>query len=80
MFNSIIFPFDSFTSGNSHEYSVAAVGVKFKDATFDSRAAAKSYLGHYLNKKGIIVKEKWRDGHYVTYVCDNGVKFFISRI
>lgn len=77
MFSSIT---DSFTSENSHLYSVAAIGVKFRSATFDSRVAAKAYLGNYLNKKGIAVKEKWRDGHYVTYVCDNGVKFFISRI
>lgn len=80
MFDSSMNPFSSFTSDSSHKYTVAAVGCKFKDATFTSRDAAKAYLGRYLNKKCIQVKEKWRDGHYVTYVCDNGIKFFISRI
>ena len=80
MFNTIMYPFGSFTSGNSHTYSVSAVGVKFRNANFNSREAAKDYLGHYLNRKRINVKEKWRDGHYVTYVCDNNVKFFINRI
>lgn len=80
MFNSFIFPFESLTSDNSHRYSVSAVGIRFKDKTFNSRNAAKAYLGNYLDKKRISVKEKWRDGHYVTYVCDGDVKFFINRI
>lgn len=77
-FPSILFPGLTGMSGG-HLYSVTAYGVKFRNATFGSRNEAKIYLGEYLDRKDIQVKEKWRDGHCTTYVCDNGIKFFISR-
>ena len=51
-----------------------------KDRQFSSRQAAKNYMYDYIDRKGFQVREKWHDGHYVTYVCDNGVKFFINRV
>ena len=65
---------------NGHLYSVAAIGCNMKSETFNSRQAAKEYMYKYLDRKGIQVKEKWHDGHYVTYVCSDNIKVFINRI
>lgn len=74
--------FDYFTlqPSNGHLYSVDSVGCNIKSRTFSSRQLAKNYMYDYIDRKGIRIREKWHDGHYVTYVCDNGIKFFISRI
>lgn len=64
---------------NGHLYTVAAVGCKLKSGTFSSRKLARDYMYKYLDRNGIQVKEKWHDGHFVTYVCENGIKVFINR-
>ena len=78
MFN--YFTFETLQSLNGHRYSVAGINCNIKDCQFSSRQAAKNYMYEYIDRKGIRVREKWHDGHCVTYVCDNGIKFFINRI
>lgn len=75
-----MFDFRTLEYTPSHLYSVAALGCKMKSATFNSRQSAKEYMYKYLDRKGIQVKEKWHDGHYVTYVCSDNIKVFINRI
>ena len=74
------FIFPTLGSSCDHRYTVASIGCNMKDRQFSSRQEAKNYMYDYIDRKGFQVREKWHDGHYVTYVCDNGVKFFINRV
>lgn len=74
-----MFDFRLLGYSSGHTYSVAAIGCKLKEKDFTSRDLAKKYMYNYLDRHGIQVKEKWHDGHYVTYVCNDGIKVFINR-
>lgn len=63
-----------------HRYTLAATGVKFKAVETTSRDAAKQIMYSFIDKHGIRVRNKWKDGHFVTYCCDNGIKFYINRM
>lgn len=66
--------------GAKHRYSIAATGVKFKDREFGSRRSAEACMYDYLRKNGLQVKEIYDDKHYKTYLCGNGIRFYINRV
>lgn len=65
---------------SKHRYSLAATGIKIGDYEFSSRAAAEHKMHDIMNKKGLRVEEVWDDHHFKTYLCNNGVRFYINRI
>ena len=63
-----------------HLYTVASIGLnKNVDKAFSSREVAKDYMYNYCNKHSIVIRKIYDDKHYKTYICDNGVRFFINR-
>lgn len=74
-----MFDFNLMLPSSGHLYTVAAVGCDLKSKAFNTRQLAKSYMYNYIDHKGLQVKDKWHDGHYVTYVFGNNVKIFINR-
>ena len=65
---------------SNYRYSLAATGIYFKDKEVNSTRAAEKQMHKFLKKNGLHVIEIWDDHHYKTYICDHGVKFYISRI
>lgn len=64
----------------THGYSFAASGLGKKvDRSFSSRNAANEYMYKLCKKYGLSIIETWDDHHDKTYVCTNGVKFYIQR-
>lgn len=63
-----------------HIYTLAATGLKIKDRIYTSRALATEQMYQILSKKNLHVLEIYDDKHYKTYVCNNGVKFYINRV
>ena len=63
-----------------HKYSLASIGLKKNvSKIFGSRQAANSYMYNICAKYHLHIKDIWDDKHDKTYVCENGVKFFIQR-
>ena len=65
---------------NKHRYSLAATGIKFKDREFLSRQVAEQELYRVLDKNHLYIKKIYDDKHYKTYICSNGVRFYINRV
>lgn len=66
---------------NGHVYSFASVGFKKNyDKVFCSRQAANEYMYKICEKKGLRIKKVWDDKHDKTYICDNGITFYIQRV
>ena len=65
---------------SKHYYTLACTGMKMHCKEFSSRESAKEYLYNLCEKKGLIIQEKWKDNHDVTYICNNGVRFYIQRV
>lgn len=63
-----------------HLYSFAATGIKVTPKVFSSRQDANHYMHKICYKKGLCIKEVWKDNHDITHVCNKGVKFYIHRI
>lgn len=64
----------------SHYYTFSCTGLKrVKNKTFASREEAKQYMYEICGKNGLQVKDIWEDHHEVTYLCTDGVRFFIHR-
>jgi len=63
-----------------HYYTLACSGMKMHCKEFSSREQAKEYMYKLIDKHGLTLKDKWKDNHDVTYVCDNNVKFYIQRV
>ena len=70
-----MFPYEQ-----KHAYTLAATGIKFKGGEFSSRESAKREMYAFIDKKGLQVINKYDDHHFKTYICTNGVKFYINRI
>lgn len=68
------------TGKAGHLYTAASIGTKFRGGTFTSRLAAEKSMRDFIGRNGIRIRETWKDGHYVTYVCDGGIRFFIGRM
>jgi len=72
--------FDYYLPDTKHWYSLAATGIKFKDKEFSSRQVAEDTMYKFMVKNGLYVQKIWDDKHYKTYICNNGVRFYINRI
>lgn len=46
---------------------------------FSSRQAANEYMYDLCSKFGLHIVKIWDDNHDKTYICDNGVTFYIQR-
>lgn len=69
-----------FENINSHNYSVAVIGLTKKhNKIFATRDAANKYMYKLCNKYGLKIEEVWNDNHDKTYLCNKGVTFYIQR-
>jgi len=72
--------FDYYFGNAKHWYSLAATGVKFRDKQFTSRQVAEEAMYKFINKNGLKVEKIYDDKHFKTYICENGIRFYINRI
>jgi len=64
-----------------HFYTLGATGIKLHgQSTFSSRQEANKRMYEIIGKKKLVIKEVYDDKHFKTYVCNNGVKFYINRV
>lgn len=68
-----------FLNENEHTYSLSATGMKFHDKLYSSRDAAKKDMYKCMARKGLTLMQVYDDKHYKTYICSNGVRFYINR-
>ena len=64
---------------NSHSYSLAATGLKVKSKIFSTREEANQMMYKIMAKHHLTLQKVFDDHHDKTYVCDNGVRFYIQR-
>ena len=64
----------------SNTYVLNATGIKMREKRFGSREAANQAMYKYMAKYHITLKEIYDDKHNKTYVCDNGIRFYIQRL
>ena len=69
-----------FNAYSKHRYSLAATGLKTRDYEFSTRQAAEKTMYDIMKKNGLHIEEVWDDHHFKTYLCNNGVRFYINRI
>lgn len=74
--------FESLFTSNygEHRYSLASTGLKIKSEEFSSRYAAEHAMHLLMKKYGLHIENMYDDNHYKTYLCNNGVRFYINRI
>lgn len=74
--------FDYILMGNygSHRYSLAATGLKVKSSEYSSRDAAEHVMHLLMKKYNLHIENIYDDKHYKTYLCNDGVRFYINRI
>lgn len=65
---------------NKHSYSFAVTGLKEKSKVFSTRDLANEYMYRMCRKYGLNIVKKYEDNHDITYICDNGVRFYIQRV
>ena len=63
-----------------HQYTLAATGLKMNSYTFDSREKARRVMYEIMDKNNLHVVNKYDDHHFKTYICNNGVRFYINRV
>lgn len=63
-----------------HNYSFACSGMKVASKEFSTRDSATKYMYKICSKYNLVVRKVYRDNHDITYVCDNGIKFYIQRV
>lgn len=64
---------------NSHSYSLAVTGLKMKSKVFSTREEANQMMYKIMAKYHLTLQKVFDDNHDKTYVCDNGVRFYIQR-
>ena len=64
---------------NSHSYSLAATGLKVKSKIFATREEANQMMYKIMAQHHLTIQKVFDDNHDKTYVCDNGVRFYIQR-
>lgn len=70
----------NFFQQNSHRYSLAATGIKFKSNIFGSRAEAMSVMYDFIGKNHLKIEKIYDDKHDKTYCCNNDIRFYIIRV
>jgi hypothetical protein len=63
-----------------HSYSFVATGLKTNERVFASRQAANDHMYELCDKLGLHICDVYDDKHDKTYICDNGVRFYIQRM
>jgi len=63
-----------------HQYTFASNDDSIKFRVFWSRQDATKHMYKICHKKGLNIDHILDDKHYKTYVCDNGVRFYINRV
>ena len=64
-----------------HRYTLASTGLERNiDKIYCSRNEATSKMYSLCNKYGLRVVEVYDDKHEKTYICNNGVRFYIHRM
>ena len=63
-----------------HTYTLAATGIKIRDRVYPSRQLANEEMYHLIKKKGLHIIEVYDDKHYKTFICNNGVRFYVNRV
>lgn len=63
-----------------HRYTLAATGIKFRGGEYFSRQIAEHDMHRFMGKHGLSIQEVYDDKHYKTYVCQDGIKFYINRM
>lgn len=74
-----MFGYDFYTPAHSYSLATSGLGKKNVSRNFSSRSAANEYMYKLCAKHGLTIIETWDDNHDKTYVCSNGVKFYIQR-
>lgn len=69
-----------FNSMSGHYYTFAATGIRVREKTFVRRDLANAYMYKIMNKYGLTLETVWDDNHDKTYICNNGVRFYIHRV
>ena len=72
--------FNALGEVNTHRYSLAATGIKFPSYELYSREAANQIMYNYVDKHNLHIVQVYDDKHDKTYICDNGIRFYINRI
>lgn len=60
-------------------YHCSAYGVKYRQKSYNTEEKAKYKVYKAINKKGLTLKEIYKDEKTTTFVCGNGVRFFIQK-
>lgn len=64
---------------NGHVYSLAATGIKMREQTFEARHLAEKQMYKMIGKMGLRIVKVYDDKHDKTYICNNNVRFYITR-
>jgi hypothetical protein len=68
-------------SNASHQYELVSTGLKHDcDKIFFSRENANQHMYKLCGKNGTRITKIYDDKHVKTYICENGVRFFVSRV
>ena len=62
-----------------HIYTFAATGIKMRVREFMNRESAKNAMYKFMARHNLSLQEVYDDNHDKTYVCTNGVRFYIQR-
>lgn len=65
---------------SNHLYTLAATGIKLRAREFNHRRDAENAMYKVIGKKNLRIIERYDDKHFKTYVCENGIKFYINRV
>lgn len=63
-----------------HRYTLASTGLKIREQEFSSRPAAEKVMYSLMKKYRLHIENVYDDNHYKTYLCNNGIRFYINRI
>lgn len=64
-----------------HRYNLVANGFRKKvDYEFQSRQQANRYMYKLMEKNNLVVVKQYNDKHIRTYICNDGVTFYVSRL
>ena len=72
--------FESLFEISTHRYTLASTGIKTRSQEFCSRVAAERVMHETMQQYGLHIIDMYDDHHFKTYICNNGVRFYINRI
>lgn len=73
---------DSMFLNCGHTYTFAVIGLpksRKYERDFASRDAANDHMYKLMNKFNLRLEKMYDDKHCKTYVCTNGVRFYVNR-